>query len=182
MGSNMSSRSPAAARERSPRAPGRLGLVALRRLEDELGARDTARDTITFTVPPEAANVFLLALEAARLNLEAEKQARQTTTDALLWVLDHVIEAWLKQGAAFKDYADFNRDQFRCKAERRERTPFEPMRPPRHQDRAPAPRPDRSARAGDHLGLDDPCIPEAASAWHHARKTAPRQLGRAEQR
>jgi hypothetical protein len=41
--------------------------VTLRRLEDELGARDTARDVITFTAPPEAANVFLVALEAARL-------------------------------------------------------------------------------------------------------------------
>ena len=41
--------------------------VTLRRLEDELGVRDTARDVITFTAPPEAANVFLLALEAARL-------------------------------------------------------------------------------------------------------------------
>jgi hypothetical protein len=90
--------------------------VTLRRLEDELGARDTARDTIAFTAPPEAANVFLLALEAARLHLEAETQARQSTTDALIWMLDHVIEAWLKQGAAFKDYADFNRDLFRCTA------------------------------------------------------------------
>jgi hypothetical protein len=41
--------------------------VTLRRLEDELGTRDTARDAISFTAPPEAANVFLLALEAARL-------------------------------------------------------------------------------------------------------------------
>jgi hypothetical protein len=90
--------------------------VTLRRLEDELGARDTARDAISFTAPPEAANVFLLALEAARLHLEAEKQTRQSTTDALLWMLEHVIEAWLKQGAAFKDYADFNRDLFRCTA------------------------------------------------------------------
>ncbi|MCC6642324.1 MAG: hypothetical protein IT386_14280, partial [Deltaproteobacteria bacterium] len=51
--------------------------VTLRRLEDELGARDTARDAIRFTAPPEAANVFLVALEAARLYLEAEKQAQQ---------------------------------------------------------------------------------------------------------
>jgi hypothetical protein len=90
--------------------------VTLRRLEDELGARDTARDTITFTAPPEAANVFLLALEAARLHLEAEKQTKQSTTEALLWMLDHVIAAWIEQGAQFKDYADFNRDQFRCTA------------------------------------------------------------------
>jgi hypothetical protein len=90
--------------------------VTLRRLEDELGARDTARDTIAFTAPPEAANVFLLALEAARLHLEAETQARQGTTDALIWMLEHVIAAWLEQGASFKDYADFNRDLFRCTA------------------------------------------------------------------
>jgi hypothetical protein len=90
--------------------------VTLRRLEDELGARDTARDTISFTAPQEAANVFLVALEAARLHLEAEKQTRQSATDALLWMLEHVIAAWLKQGAAFKDYADFNRDHYRCTA------------------------------------------------------------------
>jgi hypothetical protein len=88
--------------------------VTLRRLEDVLGACDTAREAITFTAPPEAANVFLLALEAARLHLEAEKQTKQSVTEALLWMLEHVIEAWIEQGAAFKDYADFNRDQFRC--------------------------------------------------------------------
>ena len=73
--------------------------VTLRRLEDELGARDTARDAITFTAPPEAANVFLLALEAARLHLEAEKQTKQSTTEALLWMLDHVIAAWIRAGS-----------------------------------------------------------------------------------
>jgi hypothetical protein len=90
--------------------------VTLRRLEDELGARDTARDAISFTAPPEAANVFLVALEAARLHLEAEKQTKPSTTDALLWMLDHVISAWDEQGAQFRDYADFNRDEFRCTA------------------------------------------------------------------
>jgi len=48
--------------------------------------------------------------------VEAEKQARQSVTDALIWMLEHVIAAWLKQGAAFKDYADFNRDHYRCTA------------------------------------------------------------------
>jgi hypothetical protein len=48
--------------------------VTLRRLEDELGARDTARDTICFTAPPEAANVFLLALEAARLQSKPRRR------------------------------------------------------------------------------------------------------------
>jgi hypothetical protein len=90
--------------------------VTLRRLEDELGARDTARDAISFTAPPEAANVFLVALEAARLHLEAEKQTKQSATDALLWMLDHVIAACAEQGAQFRDYADFNRDRFRCTA------------------------------------------------------------------
>ncbi len=88
--------------------------VTLRRLEDVLGTRDMARDTITFTAPPEAANVFLMALEAARLHLEAGKQKRPSATDALLWMLDHVISAWEEQGAQFHDYADFVRDEFRC--------------------------------------------------------------------
>jgi len=48
--------------------------VTLRRLEDDLGARDTARDTICFTAPPEAANVFLLALEAARLQSKPRRR------------------------------------------------------------------------------------------------------------
>ncbi len=86
----------------------------IRALEDELGARDTARDAISFTAPPEAANVFLMALEAARLHLETGKQTKPSATDALLWMLDHVIAAWLEQGAQFRDYADFNRDLFRC--------------------------------------------------------------------
>jgi len=88
--------------------------VTLRRLEDTLGATGIARDAITFTAPPEAANVFLLALEAARLHLEAKKQTKPSATDALLWMLDHVIFAWTEQGAQFRDYADFNRDHFRC--------------------------------------------------------------------
>jgi hypothetical protein len=88
--------------------------VTLRRLEDVLGARDTARDTITFTAPPEAANVFLVALEAVRLHLEAGKQKKPSATDALRWMLDHVIAAWEEQGAQFHDYADFVRDEFRC--------------------------------------------------------------------
>ncbi len=90
--------------------------VTLRWLEDALGARGTGRDAISFTAPPEAANVFLVALEAARLHLEAEKQTKQSATDALLWMLDHVIAAWLEQGAQFHDYADFERDGFRCTA------------------------------------------------------------------
>ena len=60
--------------------------------------------------------MFLTALAAARLHLEAEKQARQSATDALLWILDHAIAAWLEQGAQFRDYADFVRDHFRCTA------------------------------------------------------------------
>ena len=60
--------------------------------------------------------MFLTALAAARLHLEAEKQTRQSATDALLWILDHAIAAWLEQGAQFRDYADFVRDHFRCTA------------------------------------------------------------------
>lgn len=92
--------------------------VTLRGLEAALGARGTARVAITFTAPPEAANVFLLALAAARLHLGAaqRQRSRQAGTEALLWMLEHAIETWTEHGAQFDDYADFTRDGFRCTA------------------------------------------------------------------
>ncbi len=92
--------------------------VTLRGLEAALGARGTARVAITFTAPQEAANVFLLALAAARLHLGAaqRQRSRQAGTEALLWILEHAIETWTEHGAQFDDYADFTRDGFRCTA------------------------------------------------------------------
>jgi hypothetical protein len=164
--------------------------VTLRRLEDVLGARDTARDAITFTAPPEAANVFLMALEAARLHLEAEKQARQSTTDALLWMLDHVIAAWIEQERV-PDYADFNRDSLLpYRAARRDglqshhivhRSAGGPTSVESHHAlRIPSPagHPRRQhalqrARAGGaHLRAGPACHRAAAAAGPHGRRAA----------
>jgi hypothetical protein len=67
--------------------------VTLRRLEDEVLPRRVA-----FWAPPEVA-AFFEAL-AARVGLEA--------------MLDHAIATWLEAGARFEDYADFERDGYRC--------------------------------------------------------------------
>jgi len=67
--------------------------VTLRRLEDEVLPRRVA-----FWAPPEVAALFEALL--ARLGLEA--------------MLDHAIATWLEAGAQFDDYADFERDGYRC--------------------------------------------------------------------
>ena len=90
--------------------------VTLRRLEYVYGADATAHDAITFLAPPEAANVFRLALEATRLHLQQRGLPRASASDALLWMLDHAIAAWTEQGQQFDDHADFARDGFRCTA------------------------------------------------------------------
>jgi hypothetical protein len=67
--------------------------VTLRRLEDELPQRK-----VEFSAPKEVAALFG-ALEDA-VGLEA--------------MLDHAIATWLQAGRAFKDYAAFDRDGWRC--------------------------------------------------------------------
>ena len=67
--------------------------VTLRRLEDEVLPRRVA-----FWAPPEVAALFEALV--ARVGLEA--------------MLDHAIATWLEAGAQFEDYADFERDGFRC--------------------------------------------------------------------
>jgi hypothetical protein len=67
--------------------------VTLRRLEDEGLPRKVA-----FWAPPEVAALFEALV--ARLGLEA--------------MLDHAIATWLEAGAQFEDYADFERDGYRC--------------------------------------------------------------------
>ncbi len=71
--------------------------VTLRRLEDDAGA--TPRTAIAFTAPREVAELFL-AMVARAGGLEA--------------LLDHAIATWLEAGRAFRDYADFERDGWRC--------------------------------------------------------------------
>jgi hypothetical protein len=67
--------------------------VTLRRLEDEVLPRRVA-----FRAPPEVAALFEALV--ARVGLEA--------------MLDHAIATWLEAGAQFEDYADFERDGYRC--------------------------------------------------------------------
>lgn len=90
--------------------------VSFRRLEETLVAACGTRGEIAFHAPPEAASVFRLALEATRLHLEALQPAPASEGAALAWMLDHAIASWLEQGAAFRDYADFERDGWRCTA------------------------------------------------------------------
>ena len=67
--------------------------VTLRRLEDEVLPRRVA-----FWAPREVAALFEALV--ARVGLEA--------------MLDHAIVTWLEAGAQFEDYADFERDGYRC--------------------------------------------------------------------
>ncbi len=94
-----------------PAAIERARGVTLRRLEDDLAPTSPVPGVIQFLAPPEAANVFHLALAAVALQLGAASQA-----DALRWIVAHAIAEWTAQGEAFDDYADFTRDGFRCTA------------------------------------------------------------------
>jgi hypothetical protein len=85
--------------------------VTLRRLETEV-----APPRLSFFAPPEVANVFLFALDAARRHLADAAGRPAPPHRALTWMLEHAIATWLEQGASFEDYADFERDGFRCTA------------------------------------------------------------------
>ena len=80
-------------RGESPEALETALRVTLRRLEDEVLPRQVA-----FWAPPEVAALFEALV--ARVGLEA--------------MLDHAIATWLEAGAQFDDYADFERDGYRC--------------------------------------------------------------------
>jgi hypothetical protein len=71
--------------------------VSLRRLEDEVEA--VSRPVIAFRAPPEVARLFLGMLERA---------------GSLERLLAHAIATWVELGGLFEDYADFERDGFRC--------------------------------------------------------------------
>jgi hypothetical protein len=71
----------------------RAEAVTLRRLEDEVLPREVA-----FWAPSAVATLFEGLV--ARVGLEA--------------MLDHAIATWLTAGEAFEDYADFERDGWRC--------------------------------------------------------------------
>jgi hypothetical protein len=67
--------------------------VTLRRLEDEVPRR-----RVEFQAPAEVAALFLA--QVAAYGLEA--------------MIDHAIASWLEAGRGFRDYADFERDGWRC--------------------------------------------------------------------
>jgi hypothetical protein len=75
----------------------RARAVSLRRLERDADA--LPRDFIAFRAPPEVAELFF-AMRARAGSLEG--------------LLAHAIATWLEQGAQFEDYADFERDGWRC--------------------------------------------------------------------
>ena len=58
--------------------------------------------------------MILLALEAARLHLARMQGGAPAAADAFSWLVEHAIAAWEAEGRAFQDYADFERDGFRC--------------------------------------------------------------------
>jgi hypothetical protein len=75
----------------------RASRVTLRRLEDELAL--LPRREIVFRAPPDVARFFLAML--ARVG-------------SLARLLAHAIRTWMEHGANFQDYADFERDGYRC--------------------------------------------------------------------
>jgi hypothetical protein len=78
----------------------RARAVTLRRLEDEVEARERdVRTAIAFRAPPAVADFFLAMLARA---------------GSLERLLAHAIQTWVLHGEAFSDYADFTRDGFRC--------------------------------------------------------------------
>jgi len=85
--------------------------ITLRRLEQDLAPASALPGAVQFAAPRAAANVFRLALAAVRLHLGAAG-----STDALRWMIEHAIAEWSAQGGQFVDYADFERDRFRCTA------------------------------------------------------------------
>jgi hypothetical protein len=71
--------------------------VTLRRLEQDVDA--PPRAAIAFHAPREVAVLFLAVLSRAG-SLEA--------------LLAHAIATWTEAGGQFDDYADFERDNYRC--------------------------------------------------------------------
>jgi hypothetical protein len=80
----------------------RARAVTLRRLEDEVAARAETSGrpaVIAFRAPAEVAGSFRAAIARA---------------GSLAALLAHAIATWVQAGELFEDYADFDRDGFRC--------------------------------------------------------------------
>ncbi len=79
----------------------RARAVTFRRLEDDAEGAPPEPAAIAFPAPPEVAEFFLQMLARA---------------GSLERLLSHAIRTWVEQGELFEDYADFERDGFRCTA------------------------------------------------------------------
>ena len=73
--------------------------VTLRRLEDDVDAESPVPRAIAFHAPPDVAALFLAMVERA---------------GSIERLLAHAIRTWVEMGDRFEDYADFERDAFRC--------------------------------------------------------------------
>ncbi len=79
----------------------RAEAVTFRRLEEDVEGAPPEPAAIAFPAPPEVAEFFLTMLSRA---------------GSLERLLAHAIRTWVEQGELFEDYADFERDGFRCTA------------------------------------------------------------------
>ncbi|MEN8162416.1 MAG: HNH endonuclease signature motif containing protein, partial [Myxococcota bacterium] len=95
-------------RRETPAWLARARRVTLRRLEDDVpSGRGTA---IAFHAPADVAEFFLDVLRRVQRRLGVGTSPGR----ALEVMLDHAIATWLAEGRRFRDYADFERDGWRC--------------------------------------------------------------------
>jgi hypothetical protein len=113
--------------------------VTFRRLEEDAEGAPPEPSAIAFPAPPEVAELFLTMLARA---------------GSLERLLAHAIRSWLEQGELFEDYADFERDGFRCTA------PGCTGRNNLHS---------HHIRFRSHQGPDEPWNRTTLCAYHHER-------------
>ncbi len=117
----------------------RAEAVSFRRLEDDVEGAPPEPAAIAFPAPPEVAEFFLQMLDRA---------------GSLERLLAHAIRSWVEQGELFEDYADFERDGFRCTA------PGCTGRNNLHS---------HHIRFRSHQGPDEPWNRTTLCAYHHER-------------
>ncbi len=117
----------------------RARAVTFRRLEEDVEGAPPERAAIAFPAPPEVAEFFLQMLARA---------------GSLERLLAHAIRTWVEQREHFEDYADFERDGFRCTA------PGCTARRNLHS---------HHIRFRSHQGPDEPWNRTTLCAYHHER-------------
>ncbi len=113
--------------------------VSFRRLEEDVEGAPPEPAAIAFPAPPEVAEFFFQMLARA---------------GSLERLLAHAIRSWVEQGELFEDYADFERDGFRCTA------PGCTGRNNLHS---------HHIRFRSHQGPDEPWNRTTLCAYHHER-------------